>query len=161
MVNAQWHGNRGWSHIGHNMQMFSLSFSPLGLILYVRKVQKKTSPPVLMWQPLHPASPLTHLRCYRARPISLFCWNLWPPRPHPRLKCLNTSPLHVLVVKVRWVHGLKKRDLKKKITQKKAADNSFPVSESVFHLTFSNKKEPFPMSFLKYARKKKKLARLS
>lgn len=82
------------------------------------------------------------------------------PHPHPRLKCLNTSPLHVLVVKVRWVHGLKKRDLKKNHT-KKAADNSFPVSESVFHLTFSNKKEPFPMSFLKYARKKKKLARLS
>lgn len=42
----------------------------------------------------------------------------------------------------------------KKKRRKKAADNSFPVSKSVFHLTFSNKREPFPMSSLKYARKK-------
>lgn len=50
--------------------------------------------------------------------------------PPPRLKRLNTSPMHVLVVKVRWVHGTSRRFF-------------FPkVSGSVFYLffTFSNKK---------------------
>lgn len=130
-----------WSHLTCRYQ----SFWPPVLILYVWKnAEEDSAPLVSVWYSLHFASPLTQLRCYQARPASLYCLILWPPQPHPlppqpptwphpRLKCLNTSPLHVLVVKVRWVHG------------KKAADNYFfPVSESVFHLTFSNKKEPFP-----------------
>lgn len=55
-----------------------------------------------------------------------------PEKPHdfPRLKCLNTSPLHVLVVQVRWVHGKKQQTI------------IFPV-KVYFHLTFSNKKREF------------------
>lgn len=36
---------------------------------------------------------------------------LTPNPTTPRLKCLNTSPLHVLVVKVRWVHGKKQQTI--------------------------------------------------
>lgn len=80
--------------------------------------------------------PIVHkLRGFQG--LLLFIWRPLTPAPatttprFPRLKCMNTSPLHVLVVQVRWVHG------------KKAADNYFS-SESVFHLTFSNKKESLP-----------------
>lgn len=54
----------------------------------------------------------------------------------PRLKRLNTSPLHVLVVKVRWVHGTSSRWL-----------YSSSQWKCIF-LTFSNKKRNPPMSIL-------------
>ena len=103
----------------------SVSVSPPpGLILYVWQTTEEDNASLVSLNvisplpPRRPSFPLNRSAVgHTLSHQSLLIWFLPPLSPpplpplqslnppRPRLKCLNTSPLHVLVVQVRWVHG--------------------------------------------------------